>query len=407
MDTERHTATHNDTADGIQNGIHGGNSASHRSAHAATDSRGHRVPGVYLRGGTYYARITDPATGRRTMRASPDGSLAGARRIVAEARRARTVAGAQAFSEALEASRLRSAWSPMSAVLEAYARAAAEERAFSGRPSERYARTIATDWRRVLSDQREPESASCARAPEIAAAWAAARLADGSISRISVAAISRRCRELFSSWAVRRMSAAGLRIDPTVAQRWTAVRSEPVRYQLPPQELRERTIAAGQEEIRSRSDVGLAFLLCYYGGMAAIDAAEATWDILRDDGHLLYYRHKTGRRADPPLPAEVAAILRAWPGRESRPTILPGAYPTQRADIVGRDLAAWMRELGWTTGKCAHELRKLACSTWATQAGIQWAARWIGDSEATASAYYRDLLPEKAPAVSMPVGGLS
>ncbi len=37
----------------------------------------------------------------------------------------------------------------------------------------------------------------------------------------------------------------------------------------------------------------------------------------------------------------------------------------------------------------------------------RWAARWIGDSEATASTYYRDLLPEKAPAVSMPVGGLS
>ncbi len=33
--------------------------------------------------------------------------------------------------------------------------------------------------------------------------------------------------------------------------------------------------------------------------------------------------------------------------------------------------------------------------------------RWIGDSEATAAAYYRDLLPEKAPEVSMPTAGLA
>jgi len=403
MDTKRQTTTHGDTPNGIQNGIPNG---IRRTPRPASDSRGNPIPQVYVRNGAFYARITDPATGRRTFRASPDGTLAGARRLVAESRRAHTVAGAQAFAQALEASRQRSRWSSVEAVLDAYAAAAELERAFSGgRPSKASTDANARDLRRVYAAMGRPLSGSCEKAPEVVADWAAERLADGSITRTSVAAVSRRCREVFSGWALRRMAAAGLRIDPGIAARWTTVRSEPARYQLPPQELRERTIAAGVDEIRRRTDIGLAFLLCYYGGMSRADAAEATWDILRDDDHLLYYRHKTGRRADPPLPADAAAALRSWPGRGERDTILPG-FPTDRLDLVGRELAAWMRELGWTTGKCAHELRKLACSTWATQAGIQWAARWIGDSEATASAYYRDLLPERAPAVTMPpIGG--
>ncbi len=404
MDTERHVKTCLDTDDGIQNGIQNGiHKAGSRSMRAVVDSRGNKIPQVYLRSGIYYARIVDPSTGSRTLRASPDGTLEGARRLVRESKKTQSVAGAQAFAAALEASRQRSAWSSIASVLAGYEVAADKERALNnGKPTKASSDANIKDLRRVYKDMGESLDGSCSRAPEIVAAWAEARLKDGSISRVSVAAISRRGREVFSGWAMRRMRAAGLRIDPSIPERWSTVKHEPVRYQLPPQELRERTIAAGVEEIRKRSDIGLAFLLCYYGGMSKADVAEATWDILRDDNHLLYYRHKTGRRADPPLPADVADALRTWPGRGERDTILPGAFPTQRDDLVRRDLAAWMRGLGWTTQKCAHELRKLACSTWATQAGIQWAARWIGDSEATASAYYRDLLPERAPEISMP-----
>ncbi len=75
MDTTRQRGTPQDAADGIQNGIQNDG----RSMRAATDSRGNPIPLVYIRSGGFYARITDPATGRRTLRASPDGTLAAAR----------------------------------------------------------------------------------------------------------------------------------------------------------------------------------------------------------------------------------------------------------------------------------------------------------------------------------------
>jgi hypothetical protein len=61
-----------------------------------------------------------------------------------------------------------------------------------------------------------------------------------------------------------------------------------------------------------------------------------------------------------------------------------------------------MREIGWdkyTYPKAAHELRKLAGSMWYTKAGLEWAARWLGDTAATVDHYYADLVDNRAAVV--------
>jgi hypothetical protein len=86
--------------------------------------------------------------------------------------------------------------------------------------------------------------------------------------------------------------------------------------------------------------------------------------------------------------------------RPDDPYILPGGHPSGRSHLVNREFATWMRSIGWdrvTYPKAAHELRKLAGSMWYTHAGLQWAARWLGDTAATVDHYYCDLIATRAP----------
>ncbi len=80
--------------------------------------------------------------------------------------------------------------------------------------------------------------------------------------------------------------------------------------------------------------------------------------------------------------------------RADDPWILPGGNPTARRNLIERDLAAWIRGLGWDRQrfpKAAHELRKLAGARWYTDYGLQWAAEWLGDNPDVVFKYYADV----------------
>ena len=360
---------------------------------------GARVAGVYVRDGRYYARIKDPVTGRWRWVASPENTPDGAARIVREAQRAVGTARAERFMAAVEGSKRCQPWAKCGAMIEAYRIAAAGERALTGVPRKVTEDDAVASLRMVLEQSGAGMEANANELPDIARKWAERAIADGR-NRTTVATVVRSARSVFGRRVRQRMARAGCKLPPDLGERWPKVFVAAEKYALPPKELRDATLEAGRQLLEARDDLWLAYALAYYGGLTAADIASARWDWVRD-GRIYYARQKTGKRADPPLPEGVLAALASWPGRGERDTVLPGS-DRQRRDLVQVALAKWMRGVGWTTGKCAHELRKLAGSEWATQCGIRWAARWLGDDEATAARFYVDLLPEEAPTPTRP-----
>lgn len=64
--------------------------------------------------------------------------------------------------------------------------------------------------------------------------------------------------------------------------------------------------------------------------------------------------------------------------------IVPGGTPTGRNDLIGRDLCAWMRSIGWTRQaweRPVHELRSMMGAVWYTQLGPQWARDYLGHKD--------------------------
>ena len=368
-----------------------------------SDSSGRRIRGVYKRDGKFWVRLRDPETGRERWAKPPDQTVSGARKFANECRAAVGAERVRAVSLALSAAKSRAEWPSVASLFHAYAEAAAAERMRNHKPNAKTeAGNIAMMRQIVEASGRDVERTSVDALPELAQVWAQKEL-DAGRKRITVGTMLRCSAAMFSRWARLHYRRNGFRLPPDVLDAWPRVSPEPQRYELPAKELRDATLAAGKELVEARDDLALAFILCYHYAMSAADAARARFDWMKvvegKDGPLdvmKYERHKTHRRADPPVELEIAAALRTWPGRNGRAFVLPGTA-TDRYDLVTRSLSAWMRSLGWETGKCAHELRKLRCSEWATSNGIKWAARWIGDSEATAAAYYRDLLPEEMP----------
>jgi len=369
------------------------------------DSSGRRIRGVYKRDGNFWVRLRDPETGRERWAKPPDQTVSGARKFANECRAAVGAERVRAVSMALSAAstRARDEWPKVDELFHAYRAAASAERMRNHRPNAKTEAGNISMMRQIAeSSGHSLTRLSIDALPELAQNWAQREL-DAGRKRVTVGTMLRCSAALFSRWARLHYRRHGFRIPPDVLDAWPRVSPEPQRYELPAKELRDATLAAGKELVEARDDLALAFILCYHYAMSAADAARARFDWMKvvegKDGPLdvmKYERHKTHRRADPPVELEIAAALRTWPGRNGRAFVLPGTA-TDRYDLVTRSLSAWMRSLGWETGKCAHELRKLRCSEWATSNGIKWAARWIGDSEATAAAYYRDLLPEEMP----------
>jgi hypothetical protein len=368
-----------------------------RSYSPVFDSRGARIQGVYRRAGSFFARVLDPVSGRRLWRLSPDGTVEGARRLVKLSRR--TLAGARAarFAEALDGLRShRTGWS-VADVLRAYPAAAADRRAATGKPGEEFATGVVSTLRRVFNGHLD---APIAKAPDLLHAWCVAWNAErgGGRPTVTAATVSRFVHAAFAPWAMEAYAEQGCQDG---APRWRRIVAPAFRYELPPLELRERTIEAGKRELAAGSEIGRAFLLQFFCAMSAQDAIRAQWDWIAPDGAVRYSRHKTGKPCCPKLAPSVAQRWRELAAApDAGAFVLPGRTERARFDLLQVRLSRWMRGLGWTSRKCGHELRKLMCSIWYTTPGIgaAWTQEFSGDSLQVLQQFYARLLPEVAPA---------
>ena len=210
----------------------------------------------------------------------------------------------------------------------------------------------------------------------------------------------RQARSLFS----RRMIEIydDLTLPPSINRFCTAyIISEPKhQYELPAPQLIETTIKAGRDLKESNPQLYIAFLLCYDLGLRAEEAAQCRPNWFREDDRGIHwlgiisraeegYTPKTPRSI--PVPASVYADLMKLASEES---ILSGSL-TARRNLIKRDLSAWMRGLGWTRIKKAHELRKLRGSFWRSRYGLDRAHEWLGHSQYQTTLNYYARLPNE------------
>jgi integrase len=185
-------------------------------------------------------------------------------------------------------------------------------------------------------------------------------------------------------------------------------RAMAVTYELPAADLRDRTIEAGRGLRAENPRLYIAFVLCYDLALRAGEAAAARWDWIRADSTGKYldiiarvdYRPK-GRPRSVPISAEVMEHLSESLALSDGVHLLPGVTHTDREDLVKRELATWMRGLGWEETqypKAGHELRKLMGSRWYTERGAEVAQTWLGHKDiSTTCRYYATLTRQPAP----------
>jgi len=356
------------------------------SAVPATRKDGSKVRGVYYRGDALYVRIPNPETGKLTFRRCPARSIDDAERVVKQAYRARSDAEAKAWKNAFDSTRRRRRFPTIRQCIEVWPELAREQRRLTGSPGVEAEGRIPAKARLVFAENLD---ASVEEAPGILRRWIVSEPAS-SLARSTIVSSVRTARQVFSAWARRAMHARGVELPPLDWPTVSTPRGEGYQYQLPPADLRERTIQEGKKEIERRSPVGAVFLLQFFCAMSAKDALRARWDWLRPDGHVYYIRHKTGKPANPPLTQWALKQWQDWAKESGRELVLAGPK-----DFIVRDFSAWMRGLGWDTKKKGHELRKLACSLWFSSVpNPAYVESWIGDTSGVMRKFYAAALPE-------------
>ena len=173
-------------------------------------------------------------------------------------------------------------------------------------------------------------------------------------------------------------------------------------YVVPDEALLEKTKT---EAAKLTGELRKAWLLCYGLALRAREAASVEWTWFRQtpSGTVLdiirreEWQPKASERSLP-VPANLWTELQGMRD-QGRTTILAGA-PTTRIDTVTRDLADWMRGLGWDREHCAHELRAWKGSVWFTGLGPEVAREWLGHRNvATTCKHYARLVKQPAPIV--------
>jgi len=192
------------------------------------------------------------------------------------------------------------------------------------------------------------------------------------------------------------------------------VRAKIKKYELPAHHLIKKTVKAGralrdpidgedEKAAALRQQLFLAFLLTYDLGLRAEEAVQCkrSWFRKDDQGiHWLGVIHREDEEYDPKTPRSipVPALIYADLMELGCAAELLGGSVTARRNLIQRSLAPWMRSLGWTRNKCAHELRKLRGSFWRSKYGLDRAHAWLGHSSyQTTLDYYAQLPDEPEP----------
>lgn len=232
---------------------------------------------------------------------------------------------------------------------------------------------------------------------------------DDDRTRRSIKSMLRQGKSVFARWTRDAFREAGVAL-PDLAEFMEAgaIKAEATKYVRPPEDLVARTMAAGRALKAENPRLYLAFVLAYDLALRAGESAACRWDWFEAAGESALcaivrredFRPK-GRDRRVPVPAETWAELQALrAGADSRAFVLPEAAATAREALVKRELAAWMRGLGWdaeTYPKASHELRKLMGSRWFTERDPQTAQAWLGHTSIeTTCRYYAALTRQPA-----------
>jgi integrase len=220
--------------------------------------------------------------------------------------------------------------------------------------------------------------------------------------RRSARATIRKARTLFAAWALQEYRRKGFALpDLKAFLKAELVPGKGVakKYTRPPQEQVD-AVKAGARVLREEgSPLYTVFLLTYSLALRAEEAAFARREWLRNgpEGWELtvpvdeLYMPKGMRERGIPVHPDVAADLVAAADAVGSGYFLPGDVSGARYNLVQREFSAWMRGLGWTRPRCAHELRALQGCRWFTEQGPAVAQKLLGHaSVATTCAHYAE-----------------
>lgn len=182
-------------------------------------------------------------------------------------------------------------------------------------------------------------------------------------------------------------------------------RNPKIRYEMPPKELYQPTVAAGR---LLKGNLGLVWLMAYDLGMRAGEISAAKWDwIEREDTpqgprYWMVVKERpdfTPKGISGRIPIFDGVYAKLMACQEPGSTyILTAPTDTDRIDITKRTFAKWMRDQGWTSQKCAHELRKLRGCWWFTRYGMERAYKWLRHANMqTTLDHYADLAMQDEP----------
>jgi len=207
----------------------------------------------------------------------------------------------------------------------------------------------------------------------------------------------RNASSCWARWTRHAYDRAG-QLVPAHVQSWASCSQQTDTYRARPRELVDRTLREGDA---LQGELWLAYALCYYCALRRADALRATWAAFRPDPrpHLALRAQKNGKDIMVPLQPLVWDRLLDQRGDADH-----AARILEHGDTTMRQLDAWMRRIGWDAEvypKTAHELRKLAGYQWLNKAGLEWAAKVLGDHPSTVHRYYGDIDVASMPSIDM------
>jgi len=230
----------------------------------------------------------------------------------------------------------------------------------------------------------------------------------------------RQARAVFSIWAREEYMHAGLKLpDLTGFLKTFSVAYQPKRYALPPEPLRCGTFRAAAELRVENEGLWTVFLLCYYMALRAGEAAAAKWSWIVEeqvDGRPRWFLHvinrpeegfkAKGSEGKVPVPEQVLTWLQSL-RRDGDEYILPGGTPSAREDLIERDFALWMRDIGWDAKRyihAAHELRALRGCEWYTRRGLEAACEWLRHADPRTTKQFYSAFTRQPPALEVGEG---